>query len=122
MSHPANQGLCRLTSLEPGFEPCKGYVWTDLIEKFPIFDPKVARMAERCIASKVPVHLRVTIARNGYAYLFDIMPIDFDEKVQACVRCGQMADRIDVGDGAPYFTCASCHHRMFLAPPRVKTA
>lgn len=113
-----NQGLCRITNIEPGLDPIHSWVTTSLTEHFPIYKEHVAAQADICMRHALPVHLEIKRARGGAYYVDGLYPVDFSAAHQRCVNCLRIADRVDVGDGAPYFSCASCHHRMFLAAPK----
>lgn len=113
-----NQGLCRITEIQPGLAPIAVWITTDLTEHFPIYKARVATQADICRRHQLPVHLDVKRAKGGSYYVDGLTPIDFTKAEQPCVHCGEPSSKVDVGDGSPYFSCSACHHRMFLKPRR----
>ena len=121
--HPASQGLCRITSIEPGFsEGAKGYLCTNLSEKFPIFDPNVVSVAEHCMAHGWSVKLTIRKSIHSDYYVSAIHPVDFSQPTETCVNCGAVALRHDDGPRAAwYFECPSCHAMMHESVPTYET-
>jgi hypothetical protein len=122
MNHPANQGLCKITGIEPGFsDGAKGYLLTNLSEKFPVFSANVIAVAEHCLAKHLPVKLLMRRSVKGDHYVSAILPVDFTRTVQPCVNCGEPASRHDDGPRAAwFFECAVCHFRAFESVPRYR--
>lgn len=116
MTHPANEGLCYITAVEPAFAPAACIVRTSLAEKFPVFAANIAMVAENCLDKHIPVSLTIMRSERGTDFVSAIQPIDFFQPSQPCAKCGRQAVKV-TRNLSTEFHCESCHHIMFLTVP-----
>lgn len=116
-------GVCRITEvIDNAQPPCVGYVWTNLGEKFPVFDVFTREQAKTLTGKRV--FLKMAMSRRGTRYVVGMqtMPVDASTPVWPCAKCGGAAVRIawwvivgDVVARDTYF-CHDCLYQMEVGP------
>lgn len=120
-------GVCRITSVDDSaFLPCVGYVFTDLEEKFPVFDVFTREQAKTLTGKRVKLSIRMSARGTRYIVGMLPMPVDTSTDVWPCPRCGGVArlkenpsEYIIVPEVGPvmtfkrdFYACSLCSYQM----------
>lgn len=120
MKRLLTDGVCRITDVKDKQDyPCVGEIWTDLGERFPVFQVYTREQARALIGKRVK--LTIHMSEKGSRYVTDMMamPVDVSTEVWPCPKCGGTA-RCDGGrrDGIwiYFYICPVCSYQMEVGP------
>lgn len=126
--HVLTDGVCRITEVEDALHPpCVGKIYTDLGEKFPVFDVFTREQAKSLVGKRVKLAIQMSAKGTRYVTGMMAMPVDTSTDVWPCPRCGKSAWHMIIAPAVmppefivlPSFdayVCESCHYQMEVGP------
>lgn len=122
-------GVCRIVDVQDQLHPpCVGLIYTDLGEKFPVFDVFTREQAKTLTRKRVKLTIQMSAKGTRYVTGMMAMPPDASTELWLCPRCGNEAKRYSgvVADdfGLPkepreirqFYACTSCAYQMEVGP------
>lgn len=126
MRQSLTDGVCRIRDVSDNAAlPCVGYVWTDLGEKFPVFDLFTREQAKALTGKRVKLSIRMSARGTRYVVGMLPMPVDTSTQVWPCPRCGGMAGLHEttrlgamswLGERSFVYQCRTCAYQMEVGP------
>jgi len=118
-------GVCRITEVKDQLHlPCVGQIWTDLGERFPVFQVFVREQARALIGKRVKLQMEMSVKGTRYVTGMMAMPVDTSTDVWPCPKCGGVAKLEQYRWSAPpgayewktFYRCPACLYQMRAEP------